>query len=513
MAVSPYLFNKAGGEKPRRSVSPNQQVWDRMRLDHESKRSSRVSSGDGYGSSFLDMLPSDACIRIFLYLSVSDIGIAAQVCREWRRYAYDKTLWKTMCKARWRLSYWGPQSAAYTALEESQNNDWRGVYKSRLSVERRWGSGDCRVVTLPVRAGSLDSVVADDALLAVGCESGDLSVWDIRTGVLARVHVMPAMIAAMALEQGGVAAIGLWSGVAVLFDLDSGAVLQGFLGHTEGIRVCRLTDKLLLTGSFDTTVRVWDRATGECLQVLSGHAGGVTGLVVDQSRRISAALDGSVCIWGADSGALEARLVHPTQQGLLCLAADEAVIAAGAQDGSLLIWSAVTLELLAMLPAEPLAGGCTALALVGDRLCSGHEDGAVRVWSLSRGALACTLRGHTDAVAALAADDTKVVSTGAAADSSVRVWDFAYDCGNVDPRTMVVRAGNVDGAGAVASAVRAKGGLDGTDSELSGLQFERLAVRMETDDGWAGEGEYSDSEGAERMVEAIDGCDIHGIES
>jgi WD40 repeat protein len=58
--------------------------------------------------------------------------------------------------------------------------------------------------------------------------------------------------------------------------------------------------KLLVSGSRDQTIRLWNVATGKELKVLEGHTNGVTGLAFlpDSTYLISGSDDGSMRVWG-----------------------------------------------------------------------------------------------------------------------------------------------------------------------------------------------------------------------
>ena len=42
----------------------------------------------------MDKLPESILLRIFYFVSLKDLGHASLVCRQWRRIAYDNTLWR-----------------------------------------------------------------------------------------------------------------------------------------------------------------------------------------------------------------------------------------------------------------------------------------------------------------------------------------------------------------------------------------------------------------------------------
>jgi WD40 repeat protein len=53
-------------------------------------------------------------------------------------------------------------------------------------------------------------------------------------------------------------------------------------GHSSVITCMQVLDSILVTGSADKTLRVWDLTTGTCLRVLEGHERSVNALHCDR---------------------------------------------------------------------------------------------------------------------------------------------------------------------------------------------------------------------------------------
>jgi WD40 repeat protein len=79
-------------------------------------------------------------------------------------------------------------------------------------------------------------------------------------------------------------------------------------GHTGGVWCAALSPdgRLLATGGFDTTVRVWDVGALQEVRLLRGHTGGIWSVAFDESGRqiVSAGVDGTIAVWDMNEGVL-----------------------------------------------------------------------------------------------------------------------------------------------------------------------------------------------------------------
>jgi WD40 repeat protein len=68
------------------------------------------------------------------------------------------------------------------------------------------------------------------------------------------------------------------SGLAKLWDADSGTQIRAFIGHTDPIHAVAFSPDgtQILTGAFDETAILWDTATGDELRTFTGHSDGVS---------------------------------------------------------------------------------------------------------------------------------------------------------------------------------------------------------------------------------------------
>ncbi|KAK3361590.1 WD40-repeat-containing domain protein [Lasiosphaeria ovina] len=154
-------------------------------------------------------------------------------------------------------------------------------------------------------------------------------------------------------------------------------------GHTHSVRAISAHGDTLVSGSYDSTVRVWRISTGEQLHVLHGHSQKVYSVVLDHKRNrcISGSMDSLVKIWDLDTGAcLHTLEGHSLLVGLLDLR-DERLVSAAA-DSTLRIWDPETGKCKSTLVAH--TGAITCFQHDGSKVISGSEK-TVKMWDMHTG--------------------------------------------------------------------------------------------------------------------------------
>jgi WD40 repeat protein len=151
-------------------------------------------------------------------------------------------------------------------------------------------------------------------------------------------------------------------------------------GHADQVTAMLALDRgRVISGSMDTTLRVWDVATGASLQTLTGHSDKVWAVVALDGRRVVSRSWYELQVWDIATGATLRSLTGHT-------------------------------------------GSVTALAaLDAQRVISGSKDGTLSLWEIASGECLLTLEGHTDEITTIATLDAKRV-VSASADGTLRIW-------------------------------------------------------------------------------------------
>ena len=118
-------------------------------------------------------------------------------------------------------------------------------------------------------------------------------------------------------------------------------------GHTAVVSSVAITadGKTLASGSYDTTIKFWDTATGKETATLRGHRGGVHSVAFtpDGKTLASGSQDDTVRLWDVDKGSETAAFKHGYHIRRVVFTPDgRTLISAG--EGPIKLWDVATLK-------------------------------------------------------------------------------------------------------------------------------------------------------------------------
>merc|ERR1712112_332566 len=85
-----------------------------------------------------------------------------------------------------------------------------------------------------------------------------------------------------------------------VWDVESGACRHALMGHQSLTSGMELRDNILVSGNADSTVKIWDILSGQCLQTLSGpnkHQSAVTCLQFNTKFVITSSVHNQLWPW------------------------------------------------------------------------------------------------------------------------------------------------------------------------------------------------------------------------
>jgi WD40 repeat protein/transcriptional regulator with XRE-family HTH domain len=209
--------------------------------------------------------------------------------------------------------------------------------------------------------------------------------------------------------------------------------IRTFAGHTDWLEDVAFSpdSRYVLTGSRDTTARLWDVATGTELKRFEGHTGIVFSVAFAPDGRyaLTGSQDKTARLWDIATGAVIRRFGGDSKYTdkpiyTVAFAPDGQTILTGGAEKIVRIWDLETGKML-----RSFGHASTVYRAVfspdGRQVASTTNLGDVLLWDVATGAQVRVFEGHTDATRDIAfAPDGKTLLTGSF-DRTARLWDVA----------------------------------------------------------------------------------------
>ena len=197
------------------------------------------------------------------------------------------------------------------------------------------------------------------------------------------------------------------------FNLNAAAKLR-MEGH-RGIITCvafHPVYHLVVSGSEDASIKVWDSETGEFERTLKGHTNGVAFVAFDQGKGellASCSSDLSIKIWDFKSGSYNCmRTLLGHDHSVSCIRfIDSQRLVSCSRDASLKIWDTSTGYCLHTLTGHSDWVRQIHINAEATLVASGSSDHTVRIWDLTSKKEVARMVGHTHVVECVAFTSSK----------------------------------------------------------------------------------------------------------
>ncbi|KAA8533459.1 hypothetical protein F0562_031107 [Nyssa sinensis] len=226
-----------------------------------------------------------------------------------------------------------------------------------------------------------------------------------------------------------------------VYDLASMSCSYVLAGHTD-IVLCLDTclsssgRTLIVTGSKDNSVRLWESESRCCLGTGVGHMGAVGAVAFSKKRRnffVSGSSDRTLKVWSFDGLSddaeqatnLKAKAVvaaHDKDINSLAVAPNDSFVCSGSQDRTACIWRLPDLVFVIALKGHKRGIWSVEFSPVDQCVITASGDKTIKIWAISDGSCLKTFEGHTSSVfrASFLTRGTQFVSCGA--DGLVKLW-------------------------------------------------------------------------------------------
>ncbi|XP_072523464.1 F-box and WD repeat domain containing protein 10B [Salminus brasiliensis] len=155
-------------------------------------------------------------------------------------------------------------------------------------------------------------------------------------------------------------------------------LMQGHAGSVRAVLVCEERG-LIISASYDLSIRCWDLKTGVCSMLLSGHMGTINCLDLHGNLLVSGARDCRVKVWNLQTGQCCEKLRFRHHKPVLCVKISASLVLSSCEGGLVKVWEMETAALLKIINGHQ--GYVKCLFFDQWHILSGGSDGQVLAWS------------------------------------------------------------------------------------------------------------------------------------
>ena len=302
-------------------------------------------------------------------------------------------------------------------------------------------------------AFSPDGTTLASGSWAISSSDGMIHLWDVATDTLKITltghgeEEFPQFIDSIAFSSDGntIAGVGgavyhnrLHVGMLKLWDVATStpkATLRGIANASSAQSFAFSPDGNLIAGGDDSTLCLWDVATGKRIATFTGHKQWVEFVAFSPdggtlATGSSGNKDGTVYLWDIATGTLKTTLTeHQDVVNSVSFSPDGGTLATGSgssknTDTTVRLWDVATGTLKATLTEHESAVYRVVFSPDGHMIASGSADGTVHLWDVATGTLKATFMGSIRGDV-YSPDGSTLAITGGG--STVRLWDVATD--------------------------------------------------------------------------------------
>ncbi|KAF2464254.1 sulfur metabolite repression control protein-like protein SconB [Lindgomyces ingoldianus] len=353
---------------------------------------------------FLAALPTELGFQILCYLDTTSLCKAAQVSRKWRQLADDDVVWHKMCeqhidrkctKCGWGLPLLDQRRLRTEKRRIQLRASGRGLNEWSPDITPMPESSAPALApapTLSVDASNLsDTLVGSKRSMPDESSSPEASkrpCTDVPRDQQASYFDQPKKRPWKDVYKDRFKVGTNWK-----YGRFSTKILKG---HTNGVMCLQFDHHILMTGSYDATVKIWDLETGKEIRTLVGHTQGIRCLHFNEVKLITGSLDNTIKIWNWRTGECVKTLRAHTR-GVIGLHMADKLLASGSSDNTVIVHDFRTYQRFTLRGHTDWVNSVK-IDLPSRTLFSASDDCTVKLWDLDTHTCIKTFEGHVGQV-------------------------------------------------------------------------------------------------------------------
>jgi WD40 repeat protein/energy-coupling factor transporter ATP-binding protein EcfA2 len=229
--------------------------------------------------------------------------------------------------------------------------------------------------------------------------------------------------------DGKILATGSFDKTIKLWNVETGKEIRTLIGHDGSVNSVSFSPdgKTLATGSFDKTINLWNVETGKEIRTLTGHDDSVNSVSFspDGKTLATGSFDKTIKLWNLEIGK-EIRTLTGHGKGVstLSFSPNGKTLATGSFDKTIKLWNLETGKAIYTLTGHNDSVLSMSFSPDGKTLATGSFDKTIKLWNLETGKAIYTLTGHNDSVLSMSfSSDGKILATGSG-DKTIKLWNL-----------------------------------------------------------------------------------------
>ena len=351
--------------------------------------------------------------------------------RAWYGSASSRLVWRDVFRKEFQDVYYaaGVPTAGCVGLGKAQGRqDWKTMWRARCALEQRWKDGYAAAIYLEGHSDSVYCVQFDEDKILTGSRDRTVRIWDARSYECVKIIGLPIRNASAAVhplqletvDEGHRPFTTVFSPET---NVEHAAVLP-YLYHTGSILCLQYDDDLMVTGSSDFTLIMWDvKADYKPIRRLRAHTAGVLDVCFDKQYIVSCSKDATVCLWDRQSGEFVRRLSgHRGPVNAVQLRSNLVVSASG--DGIAKLWNLTSGLCIKEFLSKDRGMACVEFSLDSRTILAGGNDQVIYQFDTNTGELVREMKGHEGLVRSLHLDSASGRLVSGSYDTSVKAYDL-----------------------------------------------------------------------------------------